>query len=124
MKKTIILILFTLFAMGCVSDNAIQDNGEIPTNHSEAEKDTNLMYFGATWCPPCKKMKQLFKDKDVKKELDRLNLKIYDTDVDVEISKRYNIRSIPTLIIEKDGKTERHTGSMEKNKLLEILKKY
>ena len=124
MKKIIILLLFALFTTGCVSDNAVQDNGDIPTTYSEAEKDTNLMYFGATWCGPCKKMKQLFKDKDVKKELDRLGLKIYDIDVDVEISKRYNIRSIPTLIIEKDGKAERHTGSMDKGKLLGILKKY
>jgi thioredoxin-related protein len=122
MKKTIILILFTLFAMGCVSDNAIQDNGEIPTNYSETETDTEVMYFGATWCGPCKKMKQLFKDKDVKKELDRLDMKIYDVDVDKELAKSYNIQSIPTLIIKDENQLKRYVGSMGKEELLQILR--
>ena len=63
-------------------------------------------------------MKQLFQDKDVKKELDRLNMEIYDIDVDKEITKKHNIKSIPTIIT----KQQRYVGSMSKEKFLEVLK--
>ena len=33
------------------------------------DEKPRLLYFGATWCDPCSKMKKLFKDKNVKKEL-------------------------------------------------------
>lgn len=122
MKRIIILILFTLFTMGCVNDNSVQEAEEIPTTYSETETDTEVMYFGATWCPPCKKMKQLFKDKDVKKELDRLDMKIYDVDVDKELAKSYNIQSIPTLIIKDENQLKRYVGSMGKEELLQILR--
>ena len=34
----------------------------------EEEVKVDLLYFGATWCPPCNQMKKLFKDKEIKKD--------------------------------------------------------
>jgi hypothetical protein len=64
-------------------------------------------------------MKQLFQDKDVKKELDKVDFRTYDIDIRPDLAQKYNVRSIPTLIT-KSG--ERYTGLLSKAKLLDILR--
>tara|TARA_R100001377_G_scaffold11077_1_gene5549 strand:+ start:1647 stop:2045 length:399 start_codon:yes stop_codon:yes gene_type:complete len=84
---------------------------------------TQMLYFGATWCSPCKKMKQLFKDPEVKKELDRLDFRMYDIDIDAEMTRKYNITKVPTTIFQAEGKMgTRYTGSIPKSQLLQILR--
>ena len=86
-------------------------------------KKTQMLYFGATWCSPCKKMKQLFKDPEVKKELDRLDFRMYDIDIDNEMKRKYNITKVPTTIFQAEGKMgTRYTGSIPKSQLLQILR--
>ena len=90
----------------------------------DEETKFELLYFGATWCPPCIKMKPLFKDKEVKKELDKYNFVMYDYDQDTKIAKKYRIKYLPTMIFKKgDSIIEKKTGGLSKSKLLEILKK-
>ena len=87
-----------------------------------AEKP-KLLYFGATWCGPCVKMKKLFKDKDVKKELDKYDFIMYDYDRDREVAEKYRIKFLPTMIFKKDGKIiHRIVGGLNKGELLKILK--
>ena len=82
-----------------------------------------LLYFGATWCGPCVKMKKLFKDKDVKKELDKYDFIMYDYDRDREVAEKYGIKFLPTMIFKKDGKIiHRIVGGLNKGELLKILK--
>lgn len=56
----------------------------------------------------------------------RFNIVEYDTDeVSAEILQRYNIKNIPTLIIEKDDKEVwRYVGSISKDNLEKEIKKY
>ena len=90
----------------------------------DEESKVELLYFGATWCPPCRKMKPLFKDKEVKKELDKYNFAMYDYDQDTKIAKKYKIKYLPTMVFKKgDSIIEKKTGGLSKSKLLEILKK-
>tara|TARA_Y100000385_G_scaffold257532_1_gene284809 strand:+ start:11833 stop:12228 length:396 start_codon:yes stop_codon:yes gene_type:complete len=89
----------------------------------EETKKTQMLYFGATWCPPCNKMKQLFKDPEVKKELDRLDFRMYDQAKDKPMFKKFNITLYPTTIFQAEGAiTVRYTGYIPKKDLLEILR--
>lgn len=86
-----------------------------------AAEKPDLLYFGATWCIPCGKMKKLFKDKDVKKELDKYDFIMYDYDRDRKVAEKYKIKFLPTMIFKKDG--HRVVGELSKEELLKILKK-
>lgn len=61
-----------------------------------------LVDFYADWCGPCKQMPPILKD--VKSEL-KENVRIIKVNVDKNpvIASRYQIRSIPTVIIFKNG---------------------
>lgn len=61
-----------------------------------------LVDFYADWCGPCKQMPAILKQ--VKAEL-KENVKIIKVDVDrnPNIASKYQIRSIPTLMLFKDG---------------------
>lgn len=96
---------------------------EIVTQKPEVKKKTQMLYFGATWCPPCNKMKQLFKDPEVKKELDRLDFRMYDSAKDKPMFNKFNISLYPTTIFQAEGAiTVRYTGYIPKKDLLEILR--
>ena len=84
----------------------------------------SFLYFGATWCTPCKMTKRNLESKEVKKELQRFNFKLYDVDVDKKEKEQYKVRMVPTIIVEKDNKTDRYIGGKSKAELIEILKKY
>ncbi len=59
--------------------------------------------FYADWCEPCKQVPSILKE--VKSEL-RRNVKIVKVDVDKNplIVNRYQVQSIPTVIVFKNGK--------------------
>ena len=61
-----------------------------------------LVDFYADWCAPCKQMPPILKD--IKSEL-KDNVRIIKVDVDKNpvIASKYQIRSIPTVIIFKNG---------------------
>lgn len=86
-------------------------------------KKTQMLYFGATWCPPCNKMKQLFKDPEVKKELDRLDFRMYDEAKDKQMFKIFKITKYPTTVFQAENRgATRFTGYIPKKDLLEILR--
>ncbi len=94
-----------------------------PIKQVEPKKKTQMLYFGATWCPPCNKMKQLFKDPEVKKELDRLNFRMFDEAKDKEMFKIFRITKYPTTIFQAEGAiSTRYTGYIPRKDLLAILR--
>ena len=62
-----------------------------------------LVDFYADWCAPCRAMKPVLED--LKSQMGE-DVAIYKIDVDQNqmLAERYGIRSIPTLILFKDGK--------------------
>ena len=62
---------------------------------------TEIINFTATWCGPCKMMKPVLDE--VQSEYP--DLVIHKTDIDVETDKvkEYNVQSVPTYVILKDG---------------------
>lgn len=83
-----------------------------------------LVDFFAEWCGPCKAMKPILEElKGIKREKVRI-VKV-DVDKHKEIAAYYQIQSVPTLMIFKDGKQLwRQSGVMRANDLSIILAQY
>lgn len=83
-----------------------------------------LVDFFAEWCGPCKAMKPILEElKEIKGEKVRI-VKV-DVDKHKEIAAYYQIQSVPTLMIFKDGKQLwRQSGVMRANDLSTILAQY
>lgn len=81
-----------------------------------------LVDFYADWCGPCKFMAPVLQE--VKKELgeDVVIVKI-DVDKNQALAAKFNVRSIPTLMLFKGGKIIwREAGVMNKQQLIQKLK--
>lgn len=83
-----------------------------------------LVDFFAEWCGPCKTMTPILHElKSMKGE----KVKIVKIDVDKhqELASYYQIQSVPTLMIFKDGKQLwRQSGVIRANDLSNILAEY
>lgn len=61
-----------------------------------------LTDFFATWCGPCKMQTPILEDLKAKMG-DLVEIRKVDVDQNMEEAMKYQIRVVPTLIIEKDG---------------------
>ena len=77
-----------------------------------------LLKFYAPWCQPCKSLTGSFKYVDMKD----VELKEVDIDQDTELTKQYAIRSVPTLVLLKDGEEiGRKTGVLMADQLEQFI---
>jgi thioredoxin 1 len=61
-----------------------------------------LVSFGAAWCEPCQWLEPILAD--VERMLDgRLAIFKVDIDLEPELKDAYHIRSVPTLLLFRDG---------------------
>ena len=80
-----------------------------------------LVDFYADWCGPCKMMspiiEELAAELDGKAKVGKINV-----DENPDIAVEYNVMSIPTLIIFKNGKEEKRlVGLRDKEELLNLF---
>jgi thioredoxin 1 len=84
-------------------------------------KENVLVDCFATWCGPCRMLAPIVDEISNENK----TFKFYKLDVDEaeEISMKYGIMSIPTLLIFKDGElVNKSVGFISKEQILELLK--
>ena len=78
-----------------------------------------LVDFWATWCGPCRMVAPIV-DELSQEYAGRLKVGKVDVDSEQKIASEFGIRSIPTLMIFRDGKlTDQITGAVPKKHLVE-----
>jgi len=80
-----------------------------------------LVDFFATWCGPCKMMHPILED--LKKTMgDKLRIIKVDVDAHNDVAAQYDIRSVPTLMLFRNGEVlYRESGAMSKADLMALL---
>lgn len=83
-----------------------------------------LVDFFATWCGPCQMMHPILEDLHAKIG-DKARIIKIDIDKNQDLAGKYNVRSVPTLIIFKEGETKwRGVGVHRETQLEQELEKY
>ena len=83
-----------------------------------------LVDFSATWCGPCKALHPILEDVAKAKVPNTRIIKI-DVDKNPSTSARFEVRSVPTLIIFKNGEIKwRESGVVPAANILNEMKKY
>jgi len=57
--------------------------------------------FSASWCAPCRVLAPIIQQ--VKSEVSGVHFMDIDVDDNQEITAKYGVRSVPVVVIEKDG---------------------
>jgi thioredoxin 1 len=79
-----------------------------------------LLDFWASWCGPCKSLSYIIDE--IAKEHSEIKVCKVNIDEEQELSKQFNIMSVPTLLVIKDGKVvNQSVGLKPKNQILEML---
>ncbi len=83
-----------------------------------------LVDFSAEWCGPCKQLKPILEQVKNKVGTSAKIIKI-DIDKNRSLAEKFQIRSVPTLILFKDGKSVwRQSGVIPASTLEGIIKQH
>lgn len=78
-----------------------------------------INYFSASWCGPCKMFAPIV---DVVSQEENVPVVKIDVEQNADMAKAYDVRSVPTLVLMKNGSpVARHTGIMGKAQLQQFI---
>jgi len=81
---------------------------------------TVLVDFWASWCGPCLMLSPILDE--ISSENSHITLLKIDVEAEPDIAQKYNITSLPTVLIFKDGKIISNlSGSRPKSEYLKAL---
>ena len=73
-----------------------------------------ILYFSAPWCGPCKQLGPIMESLS-----GQINYRKINVDNDTELSVKYGVRNIPTLVLLENGEAvNRTTGLQSKQQIL------
>lgn len=82
-----------------------------------------LVDFFATWCGPCKMLSPILEE--ISNEMNDVNIVSIDVDEEQQLAMQYNIMSVPTMMIFKDGeKKEQLVGLLPKDAIVEKIRRH
>ena len=94
------------------------------TNFQEKALDNNgvsVVDFWAEWCGPCRMIAPIIEELSTEYDGKALIGKV-DVDANPEVSMKFGIRSIPTLLVLKNGEVvDKHVGTISKQALMEKI---
>ena len=81
-----------------------------------------IVDFYADWCGPCKMMSPIIEK--IAEELgDSIKVGKVNTDENLDLARRFNIMSIPTIMVFKNGNLEKtFIGVTDKNEIINAVK--
>ena len=82
---------------------------------------SHVLYFTADWCNPCKKVKPIVEEMN-KDSI--IKFQMIDVDLEMELTKKFEIRSVPTFILTKNGKEIKRTTGAQTREQLEAFINY
>lgn len=95
----------------------------IEVNKDNFEKEvlsgTVLVDFNASWCGPCRMLRPILED--IAHERSSSKIVSIDVDEEAELAIKYNVSSIPCLILFKDGKEVTRSIGLKPKEELEKL---
>ena len=78
-----------------------------------------MKYFSAVWCGPCKAFRPIMEE--IAGE-ESIMVEFIDVDQEQNKAEKYNIRSVPAVVIEENGiEVDRFVGSIPKQQVLDRL---
>jgi len=104
-----------------VSDNIVNtSDGTFDADVLQNDRAV-LLDFWAEWCGPCKMIAPVLEEVAVS-HADKLAVVKLNVDENPNIAQKFGIRSIPTLVLFKDGEVQaQKMGAMSKSQLDEFL---
>ncbi len=106
---------------GLVEENKISNDQYVDfTNASKLV----MVDFGASWCPPCKKMEPVVED--IKKNMAaKISVKFVDGGVNTDLMNTWKVEALPTFIIYKEGKEVwRKQGIVSLEEFTTVINRY
>jgi thioredoxin 1 len=104
-----------------VSDNIVHTNDSNFNADVLQSAKPVLLDFWAEWCGPCKMIAPLL-DEAASDYADKLSIVKLNVDENPNTPQKFGIRSIPTLMLFKDGTVHaQKLGAMSKSRLTEFL---
>lgn len=82
---------------------------------------SHVLYFTADWCNPCKKVKPIVEEMN-KDSITKFQM--IDVDSEMELTKKFEIRSVPTFILIKNGTEIKRTTGAQTREQLEAFVNY
>lgn len=86
-----------------------------------SHSNKKILYFTATWCGPCQRIKPVFKE--LEQEYPDMSFNSIDVDLNSDLAEKYGVESMPTFVFLFNEKEVNRFSGASADKLKEAIKK-